>query len=67
MSGAVENREKEMANHFLRVEIGDTDSFFVGGSEMTESQKVLLNATELVHVGCIDELFTRDLVFLSSQ
>ena len=48
-----------MAKHFLRVEIGDDDSFFAGGSEMTESQKVPIGETESVHVGCIDELFTR--------
>ena len=35
MSGAEENIQKEMAKHFLRVEIGDADAFSIGGSEMT--------------------------------
>ena len=48
-----------MEKHFLRVEISDTNVLSVGDTEMTESQKVLTGATELVHVGCTDELFTR--------
>ena len=37
LSGAKENIQKEMAKHFLRVEIGDADAFTIGGSEMTAS------------------------------